>query len=313
MLKPDRVELASAQIRRRDLLKVGGAAVAGVATLGAWRDAPIQDGLGSRSSGIIRIAAEDAADKPVYTADAHDPVAYSKADNLFWNDILMEHATFFVMLMPGADLETARKQAEEFQGLFATQFEQSKAIDAENYASFNQSTIDLAKRFSDYKKEMQAEQTGGKLHSLVWPLFFQHTAREADRFAKRLQMYSNREIEFERNEVIDFWATTMSEHAAFIAHLLDPQETKLIDTAEQTHVKFADTGGLKAATDDAVLAAGNEILDFKTAAEKGINAGEIKSIIRPELAAHVRREAARFIDEMKRTAVARTGRSSSPG
>jgi hypothetical protein len=37
-----------------------------------------------------------------------------------------------------------------------------------------------------------------------------------------------------------------------------------------------------------------------------------RSIIRPELAAHVRREAARFIDEMKRTAVPRTGRTTSP-
>jgi hypothetical protein len=34
--------------------------------------------------------------------------------------------------------------------------------------------------------------------SLVWPLFFEHTAREADRFANRLQMYSRREVEFER-------------------------------------------------------------------------------------------------------------------
>jgi hypothetical protein len=43
---------------------------------------------------------------------------------------------------------------------------------------------------------------------------------------------------------------------------------------------------------------------------KGIIAGEIKSIVRPELAVHVCREAARFNDEMKRTAVARTGRTS---
>jgi hypothetical protein len=35
--------------------------------------------------------------------------------------------------------------------------------------------------------------------------------------------------------------------------------------------------------------------------EKGIRAGAIKSIIKPELAAHVRRETVRFIDELKRT------------
>jgi len=48
------------------------------------------------------------------------------------------------------------------------------------------------------------------------------------------------------------------------------------------------------------MAAAQEVLDFKTVGEKGIRSGVIKSIIRPELAAHVRREAVRFIDELKR-------------
>ena len=46
--------------------------------------------------------------------------------------------------------------------------------------------------------------------------------------------------------------------------------------------------------------AAEQILDFKTAGEKGIRAGTIKSIIQPDLAAHVRREAIRFIDELNR-------------
>jgi hypothetical protein len=52
---------------------------------------------------------------------------------------------------------------------------------------------------------------------------------------------------------------------------------------------------------DEVMKAANEILDFKTVGEKGIYAGQIKSIIPPPLASHVRREAVRFIDELKRT------------
>jgi hypothetical protein len=35
----------------------------------------------------------------------------------------------------------------------------------------------------------------------------------------------------------------------------------------------------------------DDIIDFKTAAEKGIHTGKIKSIINPALADHVRREA----------------------
>jgi hypothetical protein len=54
-------------------------------------------------------------------------------------------------------------------------------------------------------------------------------------------------------------------------------------------------------SDDAMKAA-EEILDFKAVAEKGIHAGKIKSIISPPLVSHVRREAVKFVDELKRTA-----------
>lgn len=156
----------------------------------------------------------------------------------------MEHASFFVLLMPGRELERPRREAEDFQRVFA---------------------------------------------------------READRFAQRLALYSEGEIAYERSEVVDFWSQIMSEHAAFIAHLLDPQEETLIGQAEKLQAAFANTSGLSAVESDPVFDAAEEILDFKTVGEKGIRSGMIKSIIRPELAAHVRREAVRFIDELKRT------------
>jgi hypothetical protein len=246
------------------------------------------------------VQAIDPIDKPVYVADAYDPVAYSRADNLFWNDIMMEHALFFVQLMPGPDLEPIRRQATQFNQLFARQFEQSRAIDAGNYVAFNQSTMDLAKRFSDYKKTVRDQQNAGKWHTLVFPLFFTHTAREADRLAARLAMYNRRNIEFERGEVVDFWSKTMSEHSAFIAHLLDPTEGLLIDQAIKLENAFANPAGIRRVGADPIMTAAQEVLDFKTVGEKGIRSGMIKSIIRPELAAHVRREAVRFIDELKR-------------
>ena len=247
------------------------------------------------------VQAVDPIDKPTYVAQRDDPVEYSRADNLFWNDIMMEHALFFVQLMPGPDLEAPRMQALQFHEQFAQQFEQSRGIDAGNYVQFNQRSRDLARRFSDYKKSVRDQQTSGKLHTLVWPLFFTHTAREADRFAARLDMYSRRNIEFERGEVVDFWAKTMSEHSAFIAHLLDPTERLLFDQATKLERAFANPASLNAVGADPVMQAAQEVLDFKTVGEKGIRSGMIKSIIRPELAAHVRREAVRFIDELKRT------------
>jgi hypothetical protein len=177
----------------------------------------------------------------------------------------------------------------------------SSGINADNYVAFNRRSIDLAKRVGDYKKTMREHQASAKMRSLVWPLFFEHTAREADRFAARLELYNRGQIELDRAEVVDFWSKTMGEHSGFIAHLLDPDERLLIDQASKLEKAFLRDGFRNVAGDD-VLKAAHEVLDFKTVGEKGIKAGKIKSIIHPSLASHVRREAVRFVDELKRTA-----------
>ena len=75
-------------------------------------------------------------------------------------------------------------------------------------------------------------------------------------------MYNRRNIEFERAEIVDFWSKTMSEHSAFIAHLLDPTEGLLIDQAIKLENAFANPAAIRRT--------------------------------------HVRREAVRLIDELKR-------------
>ena len=207
---------------------------------------------------------------------------------------------FFQQLMPGPENDAPRRQAQEFERLFAQQLEQSRGINESNYASFNQHSMDLARRFSDYKKTLREQQASGKVRTLVWPLFFEHTAREADRFAARLALYNRKQIDLERGEVVDFWSKTMGEHSEFIAHLLDPDEKLLIDQAEKLGKSFR-SREFRNVRGDAVMKAAQEVLDFKTVGEKGIYAGKIKSMISPRLASHVRREAVRFVDELKRT------------
>jgi hypothetical protein len=242
--------------------------------------------------------------KPVFVpeAGAKDLVSISVADNLFWTDILMEHGKFFVMLMPGPELAQPRSEAERFQQAFAQQFERARTarFDASNYRTLNQSTIELAKPFIDWKHRMQEAQSSGKLRSLVWPLFFEHTAREAERFVKRLEQFNTGKVEFDRTEVVNFWAQIMEEHAEFIAHLLDPQERTLIEAAD----KSADTFRSLRRDPEANVKAPAEaegIIALKTTAEQGIRDGQIKSIIHPALADHVRREAVKFKDELGRS------------
>src|SRR5688572_9346104 len=171
------------------------------------------------------------ADKPTYVPEAREPVAYSRAENLFWNDIMMEHAQFFITMLPGEDLATERRQAEEFQRTFAELQRQSGSITRENYQSFNSRAIGMARRFSDWKKTMEERQKSGKIHSLSWPLFYHHTAREADRFAARLDQFNRGSVELDRAEVVAFWSATMGEHCGFIGHLVDPMELQLREQA----------------------------------------------------------------------------------
>jgi hypothetical protein len=275
---------------RREVLAMGGA------TLVATVFAP--------SSGLAQVAGtqtRNGGTKPVYVPAGDDPVSHSIADTLFWTDQMAEHASFFVMLMPGRELAGPRARAEKFQSSFAAQMEKTRSarLDKTNYVAFNRATVEMTKRLVDFKREMQTEQESGRMRSLVWPLFFDHTAREGERFVRRLDQLSKGDADLDAAEVVEFWARIMDEHAEFIAHLLDPQEDALIEKALDSSAAFRELRekrGSKAEAD--ALAKG--IIDFKTAAGKGITAGQIKSIIPPALADHVRREAVKFEDELKR-------------
>ena len=235
-------------------------------------------------------------------AGANDAVSLSVADSLFWTDIMMEHALFFALLMPGDDLRNERAQAQAFQQRFASHLTRlrGESTDKSSYVALNRATTDVVRPFIDFKQKMQEAQTAGRLHSLVWPLFFEHTAREAERFVSRLDRFSRGETESDRSEVVQFWSLIMAEHADFIAHLLDPEERDLIRKAFDTSTKFHQLRAQQPVSLQAAHGAAEEIIDFKTAAEKGIQTGKIKSIINPALADHVRREAIKFADELKR-------------
>jgi hypothetical protein len=153
----------------------------------------------------------------------------------------------------------------------------------------------------------------------VWPLFFEHTKHEAERWSRRLGAVGQGEPAFERKEVVSFWTNIMDEHARFVAHLLDPDEFELIEQALNAGAVFSelhkgsvgDTVSTLAGEPatvvvqnpemDAVVSAAKTILDFKTEAAREIEGARIKSIIDPRLSDHVRREALKFIDELKRS------------
>lgn len=271
-------------------------------------------------------APESPAEKLVIlpTRDDRDVPAHAWADARFAADIMAEHAYFFAVLMPEELAANERAEAIAFQRSFTSLYDRIVAADRPQRSEvtrFVGEVSEAIKPFIEYKARLGEAQTSGDLRSLVWPLFFDHTRHEAERWDRRLNDLARGETEFERAEVVKFWTNIMDEHARFIAHLLDPDEFELIEKAMSTSNVFRQlgddsVGGTVAALAsepgtvigslsqhpevDAVMSAVQTILDFKTQAVRDIEAGRIKSIIEPKLADHVRREALKFLNELKR-------------
>ena len=265
-------------------------------------------------------------EKPVIVPapENNDVATHAWADARFATDIMAEHAFFFALLMPEELAPKERVEALRFSQVFAALHQQIDAAAPPARGElkiFANNVVEQIKPFIEYKARLGDAQRSGSLRSLVWPLFFDHTQHEAERWSRRLETLAGGESEFDKAEVTKFWTNIMDEHARFVAHLLDPDEYELIEQAMSASRVFADlhqggVGGVAAAAfhepgaavnslvenpeTSAVLSAAETILDFKTKAARGIEAARIKSIIDPRLADHVRREAQKFIDELKR-------------
>jgi Domain of unknown function (DUF2935) len=271
-------------------------------------------------------APEEPFEKPVILPDEddQDPARHAWADARFATDIMSEHGVFFALLMPPELAGKERQQALEFSETFA---ELHARIDAApppargDLKRFTGEVVEAMKPFIEYKATLGDAQRSGTLRSLVWPLFFDHTRHEAERWSRRLEQLGGGESELDRKEVAEFWDNIMEEHARFVVHLLDPDELELMQEAAEASRVFAKLGAggpggaaaallaepktvAKALTEhpetSAVLSAAETILEFKTRAARDVEAARIKSIIDPRLADHVRREALKFVDELKR-------------
>lgn len=270
---------------------------------------------------------EQPFEKPVTVpaVENKDPSAHAWADARFATDIMAEHALFFALLMPPEVAGPEREEALGFQKTFTNLYQQIDSAgppQPSELKGFVSKVTEEIKPFIEYKARLGEAQASGKLRSLVWTLFFDHARHEAERWTRRLDTLAGGESEFDKDEVSTFWTNIMDEHARFVAHLLDPEEFELIETAMKTSRVFRDLhnhGAIAGAAvaiahepstvvgslvqnpeTNAILSAAETILDFKTKAARDIEAGRIKSIIDPRLADHVRREALKFVDELKR-------------
>ncbi|MGN1102901.1 MAG: DUF2935 domain-containing protein [Huintestinicola sp.] len=152
------------------------------------------------------------------------------------------------------------------------------------------------------KEETLAAVLGCQMFTMNYPLLIEHIIREAKLYRQYLHdleesgtvgVQSMKEIEC-------FWNQIMMEHAMFIRGLLDPSETKLINSADSFAKEYAALlQSCNNAQDMALRAQSRaetlKFRDFKTAGTKGIESCQIRSLILPLLADHVLREANHFL------------------
>ncbi|HEV8469888.1 MAG TPA: DUF2935 domain-containing protein, partial [Candidatus Limnocylindria bacterium] len=217
-------------------------------TRAAIDDSPVEVRIPVESMDVITRkpnakAPESRYEKVVVVPNADDKSAsnHAWADARFATDILSEHGLFFALLMPEELAKEERGEALTFYREFGEMHRQiaaAKPPEKSEVKPFLGRVKEKVKPFIEYKQRLGDAQRAGKLRSLVWPLFFDHTRHEAERWERRFNALSNGQVEFERKEVVTFWTNIMDEHARFVAHLLDPDEYKLIEKAFKTAEVF---------------------------------------------------------------------------
>ncbi|MGL5753937.1 MAG: DUF2935 domain-containing protein [Paraclostridium sp.] len=163
----------------------------------------------------------------------------------------------------------------------------------------------LLKGIISFKEKLLNGVLSCNLFTSNYPLLIEHMIREAKLYLSLVDNLENRvDIGSEKHKETElFWDQIMMEHALFMRGLLDPSESKLIETADEFAEDFEELLEKSIKMNDATIASvTDETLDktmqlkkFKEAGVKGIASCKVRAIILPLLADHVLREANHYI------------------
>ena len=255
-----------------------------------------------------------------------DFISDSIENNLFWLQIMMEHAIFMRLGFACINIDLIN-EAQQFEQAYADLLNQARTVarspNEQKVRNLNQASIDLTKSFACFKTMvLDRIITCGpaKIGGYNFPLLIDHVRREAVAFVGRLTALQTGRSEPLALTIVraqTFWHRIMADHSKFISHLLDPSERQFVDQAnafseifDKKRFQALDLKSmfepnfpvypiLRRFTRDSLQAA-ISIRDFKAAATQLIAECELLSVIPELLADHVRREAEELIRTMER-------------
>lgn len=206
-----------------------------------------------------------------------------KDEIVFWSRQMSEHALFLHLGLEKPDIKAEAKKLHEKWEKFRKSGHSEKQLSS------------LLPELKSFKKRILNRLNNGEWLGWIFSLFADHILRELEFFEKKLKGHVS------EHEELLFWKRINQDHADFTAHLLDPQETKLIDKAQDTSKRFHRMGEDVKTLRALSLNASKEMDKFTKAGEEGIKAKKIKTVIHPVLISHVVREEERSVEKIKET------------
>lgn len=167
-------------------------------------------------------------------------VSVSLRENLFWLQIMQEHALFIRLGLPCDEVALIR-EAQRLENLFKSLLARARKTPRTPDAvrKLNEDVIKALNKIIDFKSRLLKLIITCRIGGSNLPLLIDHVRREAIRFRMiliRLQNNIKVPIAEEALQEEIFWLRIMGDHARFIAHLLDPSERMLVNVSR----KFAD-------------------------------------------------------------------------
>ena len=109
-----------------------------------------------------------------------------KATEIFWNQIMMEHAQFIRGLLDPTECELM-ESADGFAKDFCRLLETAKEQDCRTMDELTRKTLETTEKYRDFKAAGTDGITGCKIRSIILPLLADHVLREANHYLRILR------------------------------------------------------------------------------------------------------------------------------
>ena len=114
------------------------------------------------------------------------PAGEMRATEMFWNQIMMEHAFFIRGLLDPTECELL-KTADGFAGEYCRLLEEAGRQECRAEDRMTEKSLELTKRYRDFKAAGAEGITDCKIRSIILPLLADHVLREANHYLRILE------------------------------------------------------------------------------------------------------------------------------